>query len=70
MEQKIKENSKVIIASAGTGKTYRLSLEFISLLLKYQEIKDVDFMIYFVACFNLDSTISFDESSLKLGHHR
>jgi ATP-dependent exoDNAse (exonuclease V) beta subunit len=30
---------KVIRASAGTGKTYRLSIEFISLLLTYRELK-------------------------------
>jgi ATP-dependent exoDNAse (exonuclease V) beta subunit len=34
--QDILPEKKVIRASAGTGKTYRLSLEFISLLLKYR----------------------------------
>jgi ATP-dependent exoDNAse (exonuclease V) beta subunit len=33
---------KVINASAGTGKTYRLSLEFINLLLSYREIISFD----------------------------
>lgn len=33
---------KVINASAGTGKTYRLSLEFINLLLSYREVMTFD----------------------------
>ena len=33
---------KVIRASAGTGKTYRLSLEFITLLLKYRGTTSFD----------------------------
>ena len=34
--REILPEKKVIRASAGTGKTYRLSLEFITLLLKYR----------------------------------
>ncbi len=30
--------AKVIRASAGTGKTFRLSLEYIALILKYQKL--------------------------------
>ncbi len=56
MEEKNKVNNKVIMASAGTGKTYRISLEFISLLLRYQENKDVDFSQIIVITFTQKAT--------------
>ena len=62
MEQKNKGNNKVIIASAGTGKTYRLSLEFISLLLKYRENKDVDFSQIVVITFTQKATSEIREN--------
>jgi len=44
------------MASAGTGKTYRISLEFVSLLLKYQENKDVDFSQIVIITFTQKAT--------------
>jgi ATP-dependent exoDNAse (exonuclease V) beta subunit len=35
------DNSRVIFASAGTGKTYRLSVEILSLLFKEENLKDI-----------------------------
>lgn len=55
---------KVIMASAGTGKTYRLSLEFISLLLKYKEYPEFDFSQIVVMTFTRKATAEIREKIL------
>lgn len=55
---------KVIMASAGTGKTYRLSLEFISLLLKYKEYQEFDFSQIVVMTFTRKATAEIREKIL------
>lgn len=58
MEKPIK---KVIMASAGTGKTYRLSLEFIALLLKYREYPEFHFDQIVVMTFTRKATAEIRE---------
>ncbi len=55
---------KVIMASAGTGKTYRLSLEFISLLLKYKDDQEFDFSQIVVMTFTRKATAEIREKIL------
>ncbi len=55
---------KVIMASAGTGKTYRLSLEFISLLLKYKDYPEFDFSQIIVMTFTRKATAEIREKIL------
>ncbi len=55
---------KVIMASAGTGKTYRLSLEFISLLLKYKDYAEFDFSQIVVMTFTRKATAEIREKIL------
>jgi ATP-dependent exoDNAse (exonuclease V) beta subunit len=55
---------KVIMASAGTGKTYRLSLEFISLLLKYKDFEEFDFSQILVMTFTRKATAEIREKIL------
>ncbi len=56
---------KVIMASAGTGKTYRLSLEFISLLLKYKDYSgEFDFSQIVVMTFTRKATAEIREKIL------
>ena len=55
---------KVIMASAGTGKTYRLSLEFISLLLKYKDYPEFDFSQIVVMTFTRKATAEIREKIL------
>lgn len=55
---------KVIMASAGTGKTYRLSLEFIALLLKYKDYAEFDFSQIVVMTFTRKATAEIREKIL------
>ena len=55
---------KVIMASAGTGKTYRLSLEFISILLKYKDYPDFNFSQIVVMTFTRKATAEIREKIL------
>ncbi len=55
---------KVIMASAGTGKTYRLSLEFITLLLKNKNNADFDFSQIYVMTFTKKATAEIRENIL------
>lgn len=55
---------KVIMASAGTGKTYRLSLEFIALLLKYKDYEEFDFSQIVVMTFTRKATAEIREKIL------
>lgn len=52
---------KVIMASAGTGKTYRLSLEFIALLLKYKDYPEFNFDQIVVMTFTRKATAEIRE---------
>ncbi|OQY39813.1 MAG: hypothetical protein B6226_01145 [Candidatus Cloacimonetes bacterium 4572_65] len=55
---------KVIMASAGTGKTYRLSLEYIAILLKYRIYKEFDFSQIVVMTFTRKATAEIREKIL------
>lgn len=57
-------DKKVIMASAGTGKTYRLSLEFIALLLKYKDYEEFDFSQIVVMTFTRKATAEIREKIL------
>ena len=47
MKMKMTENNRVVLkASAGTGKTYRLSLEFIGNLIRNVDYKDIAVMTF------------------------
>ncbi len=56
------------MASAGTGKTYRLSLEFISLLLRYQEDQEFHFSQIVVMTFTRKATAEIREKILDFLH--
>lgn len=55
---------KVIQASAGTGKTYRLSLEFIGILLRYKN-QEIDFNEIMVITFTKKATAEIRERILQ-----
>ena len=60
---------KVITASAGTGKTYRLSLEYIRLLLEYGGLEEFDFQQILAITFTKKATAEIRErifSHLKI----
>ena len=54
---------KVIRASAGTGKTYRLSLEFINIMLTYKD--EIDFPEILVITFTKKATAEIRERILS-----
>ena len=58
----MKEYKKVVQASAGTGKTYRLSLEFINILLSYKN--QVNFSEILVITFTKKATAEIREQIL------
>lgn len=56
---------KLITASAGTGKTYRLSLEFVTLILKYSQIENFDFSNIAVMTFTKKATAELKNKILE-----
>ncbi|MBS3741009.1 MAG: UvrD-helicase domain-containing protein [Candidatus Cloacimonetes bacterium] len=60
----MKPDKKVIRASAGTGKTYRLSLEFVNLLIKYRDYK-ISFDEILVITFTNKATAEIQQRILK-----
>ncbi|MDD3283091.1 MAG: UvrD-helicase domain-containing protein, partial [Candidatus Cloacimonetes bacterium] len=57
--------NSIITASAGTGKTYRLSLEFISLILRYYEHPEFKLDSILALTFTRKATAEIRERILK-----
>lgn len=57
--------NQIITASAGTGKTYRLSLEYIALILSYYEIADFSLDSILALTFTRKATFEIRERILK-----
>ena len=61
----IENNCRIICASAGTGKTYRLSLEFLSLILKYYGNSEFSLDNILVLTFTRKATAEIRERIIK-----
>ncbi len=61
----IENNCRIICASAGTGKTYRLSVEYLSLILKYYGKNEFSLDNILVLTFTRKATAEIRERIIK-----